>query len=74
MNSYEMQRLHTVITMRWRSTRRFTQLDERKVFGLAVEFYTAADSLISVLTKLVMQSGTLPGLFARYGDRERKNA
>jgi hypothetical protein len=50
--------------------RAITEIDEMKVLGLAAEFYTAADTFITLLPKIILQSSTLPSLFAQFAKRE----
>lgn len=54
--------------------RAITQLDEMKVIRLAAEFSIAADTFISLLPKIILQSGTLPSVVAQFSKREAKNA
>lgn len=51
-----------------------TELDEMKVLKLAAEFYTAADAFISLLPKIILQSGKLPSLLTQFSNREAKRA
>ncbi len=51
-----------------------TELDEMKVLKLAAEFYTAANAFISLLPRIILQSGRLPSLLAQFSNREAKRA
>lgn len=53
--------------------RAITQLDEHEVLGMAVEFYAAAETLTSVLTRVIVQSGTLASFLAQFHQREIKS-
>jgi hypothetical protein len=51
-----------------------TELDETKVLKLAAEFYIAADTFISLLPKIILQSSKLPSLLAQLSKREAERA
>lgn len=54
--------------------RAITQLDERRVLGLAAEFYTATESLVATLTQIIRQCGTLSSALSQLSEHEKKNA
>jgi hypothetical protein len=49
-------------------------LDEMKVMALAADFYAGADAFINLMPKLILQTSTLPSLFAQYDLRESARA